>query len=192
MDFVTDIETPLLYWVGRIEESPDDDLRLWGTSPAGTYGFGGEERSYTGDVFIISDKGRREEKNLSIMQGHVNSQGFFWSPWGNPKPQYPEPPFLMTNDPALRLIRKQEISFTPYHNWRMLNDMTIPVEGFWVCCPDWMGWLQVDKTKSNHRGILWLFSDRPDVTIEPGTELMFCSNPDEVFVTVTHSDGTTN
>lgn len=192
MDFVKDIENPLLYWVQRIEGSPDDDLRLWGTSPAGTFGFGGEERSYTGDVFLISDKERREEKELSIVQGHINSRGFFWSPWGNPPPRYPEPPFLITNYPALRLIRKQEISFTPKHNWRMLNDMTIPVEGFWVCRPDWMGWLQVDKRKSNRQGILWLFSDRPDVTIEPGTELVFCGSPDETFVTVTNYQEPTN
>lgn len=189
MNFITDIETPLLYWVERIEERPENDPRLWGTSLADTYGFGGEERSYTGDVFFISDQGRREEKNLSITEGHLNSRGFFWSPWGNPPPQYPEPPFLITNVPALRLLRKQEITFEPYHNWAMLNDMIIPVEGFWVCCQDWMGWLQVDKTKSRRKGTMWLFSDRPDVTIEPGTELVFCGNTEEIFVTVTHSHG---
>jgi hypothetical protein len=76
MDFVANIEEPVLYWVQKMEGSASEP-RLWGMPVAGTSGFGPEAREYQGVVDFISAK-ERWEGQLLLTQGHANSRGFFW------------------------------------------------------------------------------------------------------------------
>lgn len=180
MDFRTDIEKPVLYWV-KNKKITSHSLDLWGAPIACTPGLGGDSRSFYGRAAFISPA-ERLEGHVSITRVHVNGKGYHLSIDKTAPVELPQEPFLITNHLALRFLRQQKISFEPAQKWEEQEDDDEPGE-YHVCCQDWMGVLHVENA-SKRSGELWIFSDRPDVSVAPGTPLAFCADPDEIFATV--------
>lgn len=178
-----DIEKPVLFWV-RKTKAKQDSVELWGSSFACTPGLGGDARRFNGDVVLISESHRSEVSDSSITRIHVHDQSWHWCLRAPPPVDCPAPPFVVTNYTALRFLRQEEVAFEPSRDWDDLENDSLRTHEFFVCGSDWLGVLRVDKTKSNRRGILMLFSDNPQFTLSPGTPMAFCDDPEDIFATV--------
>lgn len=178
-----DIEKPVLFWV-RKTKATQDFVELWGSSFASTPGLGGDSRRFQGDLVLISPNHRNEVSNASISRIHVHDQGWHWCVRSHPPVDCPEPPFLVTNHMTLNFLRQEEVAFEPSRDWAKLEDHSLRTLEFFVCSSDWLGVLQVDKTKSNRKGVLYLFSHNPQLTLSPGTPMAFCNDPEAVFATI--------
>lgn len=188
MEFVTDIEKPMLIWVREIiSEDPGREARYW-PSPLAS-GFGpSDKRGYHGQVACIQPGTYWTRPEVTVSKGHTTQGGhrggFFLTIDTHGQGEPPKPPFLLTSLTTLRLVLEQEVSLDPAREWEQLDDDYRPVEHFFLCCPEWVGVLQVDKTKSKRRGQMLVFSDRPEVTIKPGQRLMYTDNTEEEFGSV--------
>jgi hypothetical protein len=189
MDLAKDINKIVLYWVTKVEPYTKNSNFLWGTPISGDDGLGQQTASHNGSVAFITFNSRRFEQDLSLARGHENRKGFFLIASSASSISFPDTPFLITDHLNMNFLRKQEISFTPSREWEELEGEVDRLIEHWVCTSEWIALLQIDTKKSNRKALLWIFSDRSEVSISANTLMHFCDNPEDSYGMIT---GTSN
>ena len=185
MDYVKDIEKPMLLWVKKASQSSGETV-YWGDPLAGTLGFGeNNARAFHGRASCLGLRKQWRGQDVTVSRGHTSEGGRLGGSFlkinTHSQDNLPETPFLLTSLEQLRLVCQQEVAIDPADKWGELEEDSVHLEQIYLCCPEWLGILQVDKAKSKRRGIMMVFSDRPDVTMKAGQPLRFAENPDIVF-----------
>ena len=187
MDFVTDIDTPVLHWIQKVtsEESDSSQHKLWGVPVAGTHGFGpNDKRYFHGTLAAVSQTEDWQQDAVGLGEGHSTRKGFYLTIQTQEPTRLPQPPFLVSSHTEIRFVREQQVAFEPAKDWAEL-DSDSHKEDYVLCCPQFIGILRVDTARSNRQGSLLIFSDQPQVKLAAKQKLMFADDPEEEFATVT-------
>ncbi|HAL72608.1 MAG TPA: hypothetical protein DCP71_12650 [Verrucomicrobiales bacterium] len=182
MDFAMDIDNNVLYWTHKATDLDDGDVRLDGSPVASSHGFGNNSREhYQGDVFCLTALEQIRLPEVSIGLAHSTRGGFYWKLNGVRAAAMPTAPFLMTDNPRLKLSFQGPVRMHPSEKWAELTDEGFGPDFFCLIGDDWLGVLLFDAQKSDSMAHLLAFSETDHVEVSATKTLFFADNPETEF-----------
>ena len=177
-----DINNTLLYWTQKVTDLDDGDARLDGSPVVSSQGFGDDSvERYQGDVFCLTSSSKVTLPNVFIGLAHSTRGGFYWKLNGALVASMPPVPFLMTDNPRLKLSFQGPVRMHPSEKWAELSEVGYGPDFFCLRSDDWLGVLLFDAEKSDSMAHLLAFSETDQVEVSASKTVFFADSPETEF-----------